>query len=105
MNDFMDLVVKEVIFIALLLAFFCGFNKVHDMKNNAYFEKADTHEELVKMHGVYEDNGLILTDDGHEWIYMLEEPLPAGSEVEIVFDTTDKPDETKWDLKAIRSLE
>lgn len=96
-----DLVIALIggILMALLQVGAYGCNELYKdhLTEKAYSGDAG----YVVMHGQYESDGLIVTEDGNEWIYMWENPLPENTAVDIIFRTNDEP-KRKWEIITVK---
>lgn len=91
------------VFTLLLVLLMQGMNLLNEVEVNHEAAKAYRGEDgYVVMQGHYEANGLIMTDDGHEWIWLHEEPLAENTVVDVIF-RTNHLEETKWEIVTVEA--
>lgn len=97
-----DTLIPMMFMLALVVSMF-AIPKAKEMYNLYLLEKAE-HEvdSMTVMQGVYIDNGHIVTEDGHEWIWMWDEPKQEGTEMTMLFQTNNSKDKKDWEILYIQ---
>lgn len=94
--------VEMILFAVILFLIIQGYNKMIDLHEMYLVEKAEHDVDgMTVMQGKYQENGLILTEDGNEWIYMWDEPKPVDTEVTVIFQTDYKP-KKEWKIVTVQ---